>query len=73
MKRSLWRSWIAGVPTIVIASAANAHPGHGLGGSSFSVAHYLTEPTHVFSMLIPLTAIVAGCWLLRRRGRARAI
>ena len=55
------------------ASAASAHPGHGQGGGSFSVAHYLTEPTHVFGVLIPLAGIVAACWLLKRRGRSRAI
>ena len=54
---------------IAVASVANAHPGHGQDGGSFSAMHYLTEPLHVFGAFILFVGLVAGGWLLRRRRR----
>ena len=57
------------VLAIAVTTAANAHPGHGQDGSSFSGSHYLTEPLHVFGAFILFVGFVAGGWLLRRRRR----
>ena len=52
------------------ASAAGAHPGHGLDGFASSALHYLTEPVHVAPLA--LAALALGL-LLRRRGRGTRV
>ena len=49
--------------SLLAASAAHAHPGHGIAG----LWHLLTEPDHLALLLLPL-AIGLGLWLSRRRG-----
>jgi MYXO-CTERM domain-containing protein len=52
---------------LFVASAAAAHPGHGLGAEG--LLHYATEPLHVApAALVGLALALA--W--RRRARARA-
>jgi hypothetical protein len=56
--------------TLVIASAAAAHPGHGLAGGSAQWLHYLTDPLHVAPPVLVGLA-VALVWQRRRALRAR--
>jgi len=50
-----------------VASAAAAHPGHGLAGGSESWLHYATDPLHVAPFV--LAALALASW---RRARAHA-
>jgi len=60
----------AGV-TLALASAAAAHPGHGLDGGSDSWLHYASDPYHVAPLaLVALTLVLA--WRRWRESRARA-
>ena len=57
------------VGTLVLASQAAAHPGHGLGGGSTHWLHYLTDPLHV----APIAAgVLALALAVRARRNARA-
>lgn len=60
----------AGASLVMAASAAAAHPGHGLGGDASGWLHYLTEPLHVAPLAL---AAVAGVLVWRRRRSARAL
>ena len=56
----------AGASLLLVAGAAAAHPGHGLGAGGW--LHYATEPLHVAPAA--LLALALGlAW--RRRARAR--
>jgi len=54
--------------TVVLSSpsVAMAHPGHGYGGGSFGVLHYLIEPVHLYLGAAVIGVIVAGVYWLRR-------
>lgn len=54
-----------GAAQLVVASAAAAHPGHGLAGSGW--LHYATDPLHV----APVALIGLGLAFAWRRARAR--
>lgn len=54
---------------LLVAGAAGAHPGHGLGGGSFGALHYLSEPLHVAPLAL-LALAVALAWRRLRRARA---
>jgi hydrogenase/urease accessory protein HupE len=54
---------------LLLASAAAAHPGHGLGGGSQSWLHYLSEPLHVAPLALAMLSV--GLWS-RRRTQAQA-
>jgi len=46
----------------MLAGSAQAHPGHGSDGGSFSLVHYLTDPTHIVIgalILLGLAVILA--------------
>jgi len=61
--------WVAGV-MLVAARVAEAHPGHGAGGGSYSLQHYAIEPVHVVT-LGGLAFLSAGLLAWRwRQGRA---
>jgi hypothetical protein len=54
---------------LLVASAAGAHPGHGLDGGSTSWLHYLGDPLHVAPLaLVAFTLALA--WRQRRGVRA---
>jgi MYXO-CTERM domain-containing protein len=55
-----------GAALLFVASAAAAHPGHGLGAQGF--LHYLTDPLHVAPVAL-IGLALALAW--RRRTRAR--
>lgn len=65
-----------GVAWLLMYSSAAAHPGHGQGGGDFSPLHYLIEPQHLFSGILPLLVLVRGVWyfmgILRTRARRRS-
>ncbi len=52
-----------------LASAAAAHPGHGLGDGSMHPLHYLSDPLHVAPFAVAALAI--GLAWRRRSVRAR--
>ena len=55
-----------------VASAAAAHPGHGLDGGSEHWLHYVSDPLHVAPLaLVALTLVLA--WRRWRESRARAL
>jgi hypothetical protein len=57
---------------LLLARAAGAHPGHGLGGGSFDALHYLSEPLHVAPVaLLALAAALAWRRLRRARDETR--
>ncbi|MBX3162680.1 MAG: hypothetical protein KF773_42355 [Deltaproteobacteria bacterium] len=60
---------IALVLSLVVPSAALAHPGHGSTPPE-SWTHYLTEPVHVGLAAIALIAAAAAWRRLRRRARS---
>lgn len=45
--------------SIVLASPAFAHPGHGEHGGGFSLFHYLAEPVHAVGVAL-VVAFVGG-------------
>jgi hypothetical protein len=55
-----------GAALLVVANAATAHPGHGLGAPGW--LHYATEPLHVAPVAL-IGLALALAW--RRRTRAR--
>jgi len=59
--------WAAGV-MLVAARAAEAHPGHGAGGGSYLLPHYLIEPVHAAVRVGVLGGLVilSGCLLAWR-------
>jgi hypothetical protein len=63
-------SGLAGV-LLGVASAASAHPGHGLDGGSESWLHYLSDPLHVAPLALAAVTLVLAArrW---REARARA-
>jgi len=67
------RRWFGFGPLAVSALpvVAWAHPGHGAGGGSDSLLHYLTEPLHVVVGLGVLIAGIASLAVLRRERRVR--
>ncbi len=60
------------VACMLFATSASAHPGHGVPGSGFSLAHHLTEPLHVFIIVGTLAVLGALTWGLTRRHRSAA-
>jgi hypothetical protein len=53
-----WKRVAAVLPAAVGSAAeAVAHPGHGVGGGSWSLLHYLTEPAHWLLALLGLLAV----------------
>jgi hypothetical protein len=61
--------WAAGV-MLVATRAAEAHPGHGAGGGSYSLQHYLTEPVHAVvlgGLVILMSGLIVWRW---RQGRS---
>jgi hypothetical protein len=48
----------------LLSGTALAHPGHGEVGPT----HYLTEPEHLLTILIPATVIVM-LWMFVKRAR----
>ena len=64
------RAFGAAGAALAIASAAAAHPGHGLAGGSANGLHYLSDPLHVAPPL--LVGLALGLvWQRRRAARAR--
>lgn len=49
-----------------LAQVAQAHPGHGLDGGSFSLTHYLSSPLHWLGMLALTLMAAAGVSLVMR-------
>ncbi len=52
------------IGTILIPTAAGAHPGHSSGGT-YSLIHYLSDPFHLWSGLIAVGVpllMVAAWW-----------
>lgn len=69
--RNRTRTLAAASGMLLVASAAGAHPGHGLGGGSTHWLHYLSDPLHIAPFaLVALT--LALVWWRRRRPRAPA-
>jgi len=59
------------IAILLLASTAAAHPGHGVAGESFSLAHYWAEPIHALGALGVLVIVVASAYAVRhvpRRG-----
>jgi len=55
---------------LLVASAAGAHPGHGLDGGSTHWLHYLSDPLHLAPLaLVAFTLALA--WRRWRGSRAR--
>lgn len=53
---------------LALPAAAAAHPGHGFGGGSYSLLHYLTEPVHGLSGLLGIAAVgLLAVWVTGRR------
>ena len=51
---------------LLVASAAGAHPGHGIGGGSTHWLHYLSDPLHIAPFA--LAALTLALAWRRRRG-----
>jgi|HubBroStandDraft_6_1064221.scaffolds.fasta_scaffold152337_2 hydrogenase/urease accessory protein HupE len=54
----------------LLSSPSWAHPGHGVGGGDWSLAHYLTEPDHIAAALglaLLVAAFFAGRAIRARR------
>ena len=51
---------------LLVASAAGAHPGHGLDGGSTHWLHYLSDPLHIAP--VALVALSLALAWRRRRG-----
>jgi hypothetical protein len=64
MKRTVPAAVVA-ITALTVSSPASAHPGHGLGGGSYSLLHYVTEPLHLLGGLAVVAAFVLGAALLR--------
>ena len=43
-----------------------AHPGHGNGGGSYGLLHYLSEPEHMGVCLALIVLVAAGFYLAKR-------
>ncbi len=52
-------------------SVAHAHPGHGAGGGSFGVLHYLAEPIHAVVLATVALFVLSVIWAGRRSRVAR--
>ena len=48
------------------AANANAHPGHGIGGGSHDLLHYVTEPQHLGLLALLALVTTLGIMALRR-------
>lgn len=60
-----WRPLIVLV-LVLLPSIALGHPGHGSGGDSNSIMHYLTSPMHVVpaaTVLVGLVVVIR--WVLK--------
>jgi len=57
------------ITACVTAEVALAHPGHGVGGGSYSPFHYLTEPFHGLGAVLGIVAAVmlTAVWAFRKR------
>lgn len=64
------RSLLVALPA-ALATAAQAHPGHGVDGGSWSLGHLLGDPLHVAFGLMALVGTGALVRARRRAGRAR--
>jgi hypothetical protein len=71
MKRTVPAAVVA-ITALTVSSPASAHPGHGLGGGSYSLLHYVTEPLHLLGGLVVVAAFASGAALLRGRRSTRA-
>jgi hypothetical protein len=58
---------------VVVPSVVAAHPGHGDSGDGFGLAHYLTEPVHVFFAVALIVALVGGSAFFARRRSVRSV
>ncbi|MDX1648451.1 MAG: hypothetical protein R3263_01230 [Myxococcota bacterium] len=56
---------------VALASTAQAHPGHGAGGGSWSLGHLLGDPLHVGFALVVLVGTAGLLRARRRAGRVR--
>ena len=63
MKRQL--ALIAIIMSMLPASVATAHPGHGHDGGAYNFVHYLTEPVHLVAGLGTLVVSFLVILLLR--------
>ena len=63
MKRQL--ALIAIIMSMLPATVATAHPGHGHGGNDSSLLHYLTEPMHLAVGLGTLVVSILAIMLCR--------
>ncbi len=55
------------VVSCLSSGVAYGHPGHGVGGGSFSLVHYFTEPQHGLGALLGLFALASLiAWSYRR-------
>lgn len=63
MKRQL--ALVAIIMSILPATVATAHPGHGHGGGTYSLLHYFNEPVHLAAGLGTLVVFVLAVKLLR--------
>lgn len=63
------RAFALAATALSVASAAGAHPGHGVDGGSSHWLHYLTDPLHVGPIaLVALTLALAWrSWSTRTR------
>jgi len=59
---------------LVAVPAAEAHPGHGAGGGSWSLQHFGSEPLHLgaAAAMVTLAAVVLA-WRWRQGRPARAL
>ena len=63
VKRQL--ALVAIIMSMIPASVAIAHPGHGHNGGTYNLVHYLTEPVHLATVLGTLVASFLVMMLLR--------
>lgn len=63
MKRHL--ALIAIIMSMLPASVATAHPGHGHDGGAYNLVHYLTEPVHLVAVVGTLVTSFLVIMLLR--------
>ena len=66
--------YLTGMTALVLAAArvAEAHPGHGAGGGSWTVQHYASEPLHLgaaATMVALAAAVLVWRWQDGRRAR----
>jgi len=70
IKTTLMYRFLSLASTLLVASVAQAHPGHGsVSDGGHSVTHYLTSPMHAIGILAAMAVvIVVLAMVIKRRG-----